>query len=94
MKTKPPVPTAGIAHTMDSISHLTQETTHGVGDTVETIGSLAGLSGRLSDAIGRFKIGKEQSAAAESRLPAIEGFPRTAENVTTSDEEIKLGFIE
>jgi hypothetical protein len=64
---------------------------------VETINSLAELTRRLSDAIGRFKIGKEQPAPpaiAETRLPALESFPRMAENVTTSDEEIKLGFIE
>jgi twitching motility protein PilJ len=89
--------TESVVHTMDSISHLTQETTHGVKDTVETINSLAELTRRLSDAIGRFKIGKEQPAPpaiAETRLPALESFPRMAENVTTSDEEIKLGFIE
>jgi len=89
--------TESVVHTMDSISHLTQETTHGVKDTVETINSLAELTRRLSDAIGRFKIGKEPPAPpaiAETRLPALESFPRMAENVTTSDEEIKLGFIE
>jgi hypothetical protein len=82
---------------MDSISQLTQETTHGVQDTVATISGLAELTRRLNDAIGRFKIGKEQmvpASSGETPLPALEGFPPVAEHVTTSDEEIKLGFIE
>jgi hypothetical protein len=83
---------------MDNISQLTQETTHGVQDTVATINSLADLTRRLNDAIGRFKIGKgpfaPAAAAGETPLPALEGFPPVAENVTTSDEEIKLGFLE
>jgi len=86
-----------VVHTMGNISHLTQETTQGVQDTVATISGLADLTKRLNDAIGRFKIGKEQivpAAASETRLPALEGFPPVADNVTTSDEEIKLGFIE
>jgi methyl-accepting chemotaxis protein len=90
--------TESVVHTMDNISQLTQETTHGVQDTVATINSLADLTRRLNDAIGRFKIGKEPfapaPAAGETPLPALEGFPPAAENVTTSDEEIKLGFIE
>ena len=85
-----------VVTSMDSISKLTQETTNGVRDTVETIGRLADLSKRLTDAIGRFKLGKEQAMhGAESELPALEGsYPKLAEDVTTSDEEIKLGFIE
>src|SRR5574341_353235 len=87
--------TQTVVHTMDSISKLTQDASRGVQDTVATIGNLADLSSRLSDAIGRFKLGKEQPARpAESGLPVLEGFPPLAEDVTTSDEEIKLGFIE
>ncbi len=87
--------TAQVVHSMDTISKLTQETTHGVQDTVSTIGKLADLSTRLTDAIGRFKIGKEAShQAAEAELPALEGFPSITTDITTSDEEIKLGFIE
>lgn len=87
----------GIVTSMGSISKLTQETTVGVRDTVETISKLAELSTRLTDAIGRFKLGKEQQPqpAAEGGLPVMEGsYPELAEEVTTSDEEIKLGFIE
>ncbi len=84
----------GIVTSMDSISKLTQETTVGVRDTVETIGKLAELSTRLTVAIGRFKLGKEQPAA-EGGLPVMEGsYPQLAAEVTTSDEEIKLGFVE
>jgi len=95
--------TESVVHTMDSISQLTQETTHGVQDTVATISSLADLTKRLTDAIGRFKIGKEHmvpAAAAtpvraiETPLPPLEGYSPVSETVTTSDEEIKLGFIE
>ena len=88
--------TKSVVHTMDNISELTQETTHGVKDTVSTINNLADLTKRLNDAINRFKIGKEHLAAApsETPLPALNGYPQIAENVTTSDEEIKLGFIE
>jgi len=86
----------GIVTSMDSISKLTQETTVGVRDTVETISKLAELSTRLTVAIGRFKLGKEQpQPAAEAALPVMEGsYPQLAEEVTTSDEEIKLGFVE
>jgi methyl-accepting chemotaxis protein len=85
-----------VVTSMDSISKLTQDTTKGVQDTVETIGRLAVLSKRLTDAIGRFKLGKEQFVpAVEGELPAPEGsYPQLAEDVTTSDEEIKLGFVE
>jgi methyl-accepting chemotaxis protein len=85
-----------VVTSMGSISKLTQETTVGVRDTVETISRLAELSKRLTDAIGRFKLGQEQLApAAEGELPVLEGsYPQLAEDVTTSDEEIKLGFIE
>jgi len=85
-----------VVTSMDSISKLTQETTVGVRDTVETISRLADLSKRLTDAIGRFKLGKEQAAhAGEGELPVPEGsYPQLAEDVTTSDEEIKLGFVE
>jgi methyl-accepting chemotaxis protein len=87
--------TAQVVHSMDTISKLTQETTHGVQDTVSTIGKLADLSTRLTSAIGRFKLGKEyQLPVAESELPALEGFPAITTDITTSDEEIKLGFIE
>jgi twitching motility protein PilJ len=87
--------TAQVVHSMDTISKLTQETTHGVQDTVSTIGKLADLSTRLTSAIGRFKLGKEyQLPAAESELPALEGFPAITTDITTSDEEIRLGFIE
>ena len=87
--------TAQVVHSMDTISKLTQETTHGVQDTVSTIGKLADLSTRLTSAIGRFKLGKEyQLPAAASELPALEGFPAITTDITTSDEEIKLGFIE
>ena len=86
-----------VVQSMDSISKLTQETTVGVRDTVETISRLADLSARLADAIGRFKLGIEQQAAAApaAELPALEGnYPQLASDVTTSDEEIKLGFVE
>jgi methyl-accepting chemotaxis protein len=96
--------TAQVVHSMDTISKLTQETTHGVQDTVSTIGKLAELSTRLTSAIGRFKLGKEYQLpaaekeyplpVAESELPALEGFPAITTDITTSDEEIKLGFIE
>jgi hypothetical protein len=69
-----------------------------VQDTVATISSLADLTKRLHEAIGRFKLGKEaavpQAEPAASELPTLESFPSMAESVTTSDEEIKLGFIE
>ncbi|HXY62501.1 MAG TPA: HAMP domain-containing methyl-accepting chemotaxis protein [Nitrospirota bacterium] len=85
--------TTSVVHTMDSISNLTQETTLGVQDTVATINNLADLTKRLNEAINRFKIGKEHAAQSETP-PVLEGYPQIAENVTTSDEEIKLGFIE
>ncbi len=89
--------TQSVVHTMGNISQLTQETAHGVQETVATISGLADLTKRLNDAIGRFKIGQEPVATAavgETPLPALEGYQPVAENVTTSDEEIKLGFIE
>jgi methyl-accepting chemotaxis protein len=87
--------TESVVGSMDSILKQTQETTHGVQDTVTTIGKLAELSKRLTDAIGRFKLGKEIAGQpGEAELPTLEGFPPIAEQVTTSDEEIKLGFIE
>ena len=86
--------TAQVVHSMDTISKLTQETTHGVQDTVSTIGKLADLSTRLTSAIGRFKLGKEYQRPVESELPALDGFPASTTDITTSDEEIKLGFIE
>ena len=88
--------TESVAHTMDNISQLTQETARGVQDTVATIGGLAGLTQQLSDAIGRFKLGRElsvPSAFGENSLPSLEGYPAVSEKVTTSDEEINLGFI-
>ncbi len=86
----------GVAQSMNSISRLAQETTTGVRDTVDTISRLAELSKRLTDAIGRFKLGTEQvMEMPEGELPPLEGgYPQLAEDVTTSDEEIKLGFIE
>jgi twitching motility protein PilJ len=87
--------TESVVGSMDSILKLTQETSHGVQDTVATIGGLADLTKRLNDAIGRFKLGREVAGQpGESGLPTLEGFPPLAEQVTTSDEEIKLGFIE
>ena len=65
--------TAQVVHSMDTISKLTQETTHGVQDTVSTIGKLADLSTKLTSAIGRFKLDKAyRLPMAESELPAIE----------------------
>jgi twitching motility protein PilJ len=89
--------TDSVVHTMDTISQLTQETAHGVQDTVSTISGLADLTRRLNDAIGRFKLGREQMVLpdpGESPFPSLEGYVPVSENVTTSDEEIKLGFIE
>jgi methyl-accepting chemotaxis protein len=89
--------TVSVVHTMENISQLTRETAHGVQDTVQTINSLADLTKRLNDAIGRFKIGQEQPApyaAGETPLPSLDSDRPVAEHVTTSDEEIKLGFIE
>jgi methyl-accepting chemotaxis protein len=87
--------TASVVSSMDSILKQTQETTHGIQDTVTTIGKLAELSKRLSDAIGKFKLGKEIAGQPdETDLPIFESFPSVTEQVTTSDEEIKLGFIE
>jgi twitching motility protein PilJ len=87
--------TESMVGSMDGILKQTQETTHGVQDTVTTIGKLAELSKRLTDAIGRFKLGKETAGRpGEAELPALESLPPIAEQVTTSDEEIKLGFIE
>jgi len=88
--------TESVVHTMDNISQLTQETARGVQDTVATIGGLAGLTKQLSDAIGRFKLGKElgvPSVFGENSLPSLAGYAPVSEKVTTSDEEIKLGFI-
>jgi len=89
--------TESVVHTMDNISQLTQETAHGVQETAATISNLADLTRRLSDAIGRFKLGKEEgvpSIFGETPFPSLEGYASVSENVTTSDEEIKLGFIE
>ncbi len=88
--------TEGMVGSMDSILKQTQETTHGVQETVSTIGKLAELSKRLTDAIGRFKLKEGMiSQHGGNDLPMLEGFPPMAgEQVTTSDEEIKLGFIE
>ena len=87
--------TASVVGSMDSILKQTHETTHGVQDTVTTIGKLAELSKRLTDAIGSFKLGKEIAAQPdEAELPVPESFTPVTEQVTISDEEIKLGFIE
>ncbi len=88
--------TGSVVHTMDTISQLTQETARGVRDTVATISGLADLTKRLNDAIGRFKLGREQmvsSASDAAPIPSLEGYAPVSEKVTTSDEEIKLGFI-
>ena len=81
--------TEGVVSTMDSISRLTQETTQGVQETVSIISKLADLSARLIEAIGRFKV----TRGAEASLPSLEHYASGAENVTTRDEEIKLGLI-
>jgi twitching motility protein PilJ len=87
--------TESVVNSMDSILKQTQDTTHGIQDTVTTIGKMVELSKRLTDAIGRFKLGKESGVRpSEVALPTFERFPPIAEQVTTSDEEIKLGFIE
>ena len=86
--------TESVVGSMDSILKQTQETSHGVQDTVSTIGKLAELSKRLTDAIGRFKLKEGAVHHVESGLPVLEGFPPMTEQITTSDEEIKLGFIE
>jgi methyl-accepting chemotaxis protein len=93
--------TESVVHTMENISQLTQETSHGVQETVSTIGGLAELTKRLNDAIGKFKVEKEALdaarhpyVAAAPPLPALDTFAPVADTVTTSDEEIKLGFIE
>jgi methyl-accepting chemotaxis protein len=87
--------TSSVVHTMGTISNLTQETTLGVQDTVATINNLADLTKRLNEAINRFKIGKAHAVEqTETPLPVLDGYPPVTENVTTSDEEIKLGFIE
>ena len=87
--------TESVVRSMDTISKVTEETTFGVQETVSTIGKLAELSRQLTDAIGRFKLSKERPAQpAEAGRPKVENLPPLAENVTTRDEEIKLGFIE
>ncbi len=88
--------TGGVVQSMNSISRLAQETTTGVRDTVETISRLAELSKQLTTAIGRFKLGIEPAMATPAnQVPSLErAYPRLAEDVTTSDEEIKLGFVE
>ncbi len=87
--------TESVVRSMDTISKVTEETTLGVQETVSTIVKLAELSKQLTDAIGRFKLGKERPAQpGEAELPGPENLPPLVENVTTRDEEIKLGFIE
>jgi methyl-accepting chemotaxis protein len=88
--------TESVVQIMDNISKLTQETAHGVQNTVATISGLANLTKRLSDAIGRFKLAKEKSVPpvlSESALPSLESYAPGPETVTTSDEDIKLGFV-
>jgi methyl-accepting chemotaxis protein len=88
--------TESVVQIMDSISKLTQETAHGVQNTVATISGLANLTKRMSDAIGRFKLAKEKSVPpvlSESALPSLESYAPGPETVTTSDEDIKLGFV-
>lgn len=87
--------TESVVRSMDTISKVTDETTLGVQETVSTIGKLAELSKQLTDAIGRFKLSKERPAQpAGAELPSIENLSPLVQNVTTRDEEIKLGFIE
>jgi len=93
--------TQSVVTTMSSISNLTRETSQGVQETVTIIGNLADLSSRLSDAIGRFKLGTEHPMAPQpapqavpAELPVLEGIPPIAADITTKDEEINLGFIE
>lgn len=85
--------TGSAAHTMDAILQLTQETARGIQNTVATISGLADLTKRLNDAIGRFKLGKERTAPGAAPFSSQQYAP-ASEKVTTSDEEIKLGFIE
>ncbi len=88
--------TENVVQTMGTISKVTQETTMGVQETAATIGKLAELSKRLTDAIGRFKLGTEHRRAAQpetAELPSLETMPQLEEHITTSDEEIKLGFL-
>ncbi len=54
---------------------------------------LADVTKRLTDTIGRYKFGKEQMTG-ETPLPPLEGHAPVEEDVTTSDEDIKIGFIE
>jgi twitching motility protein PilJ len=88
--------TESVVVTMENISRITEDAAQGVQDTVATISKLADLTKRLTDAIGKFKISKEAGApqGGKTPLPSLEGYQPVAENVTTSDEEIKLGFIE
>lgn len=89
--------TESVVQSMDTISKVTQETTKGVQETVVTIGKLAELSKRLTDAIGRFKLLRTSQRPAqheEAALPNLEGMPRLEEQITTRDEEIKLGIPE
>jgi methyl-accepting chemotaxis protein len=87
--------TESVVRSMDTISKVTEETTFGVQETVSTIGKLAELSKQLTDAIGRFKLSKERLAQpGAAQRPKVENLPPLVENVTTRDEEIKLGFIE
>mgnify|MGYP005843940341 CR=1 FL=1 len=88
--------TESVVQSMDTISRVTQETTKGVQETVVTIEKLAELSKKLTDAIGRFKLSTSQHTARqeETELPSLEGMPHLEEQITTRDEEIKLGFLE
>lgn len=88
--------TESVVQTMERISNVTQETTMGVKETAATISKLAELSKRLTDAIGRFKLRTAQKSAAvaeAAELPSLETMPHLEEHITTSDEEIKLGFL-
>ncbi len=89
--------TESVAHTMDAFSQLTQVTENGVQGTVATISGLADLTRRLNNALGRFKLGEAQMfppPSGESPFPSLEGQTPAAQNATSSDEEIKLEFIE
>jgi methyl-accepting chemotaxis protein len=92
--------TESVVTSMDAISRVTRETTDGIQETITVIGKLAGLTKQLTDAIGRFKLSREVRPAAapsfleEPGLPSLEALPPLEEDVTTRDEEIKLGFLE
>ncbi|HAK59731.1 MAG TPA: hypothetical protein DCO77_05025 [Nitrospiraceae bacterium] len=89
--------TESVVRSMDTISKVTHETTIGVQETVSTIGKLTGLSKQLTDAIGRFKLGVDGQPIIEEpegELPSFDTLPSITEEITTPDEDMKLGIIE